>query len=170
VLDFAFACAIVPMKTVCIAKRSFMYDPFLGLFWWAANQIFIDRSSRSDALSTLEVAKNRIVGQKHSVWIFPEGTRNDKGIKLLPFKKGAFHLAIQAGVPIVATVFAPLQTTIDLKHQEWKGGVFRMKVLPPFPTKGLTTADVDQLIEKVHASMQAQLDEFTEIAIKNKQL
>jgi len=158
---------MVPKKTVCIAKRSFMYVPFLGLFWWMANQIFIDRSSRVDAINTLDAARKRIMEQQHSVWIFPEGTRNDKGLQLLPFKKGAFHLAVQAGVPIIPTIFSPITSIIDTKKMLWKGGVYRVVTLPPIYPKNKT---VDQLLNEVQIQMQNTLDNLAEEAKKYKQL
>jgi len=161
IFDIALACSMVPRRTVCIAKRSFIFIPVFGFLWWLSGQIFIHRTNRSDAINTLDNAKRRIQQQGDSVWIFPEGTRNYGGTTLLPFKKGAFHLAIQAGVPIIATVFTPLSSVIDVKHAIWRGGVFRIKVLPPFPTKGLTAGDVDNLINQVRTEMQKALDELT---------
>lgn len=81
-----------------IAKREIARIPIFG---WAAARanIMIDRRSAPHAARSLEKAAKRIaLGE--SVILFAEGTRTRDG-NLLPFKRGAFSLAMQAGVPVV---------------------------------------------------------------------
>ena len=67
--------------------------------------VFINRGNRKDALRTVAQAGEDMKRRRISLWIFPEGTRaSHEEPTLLPFKKGAFHLAIQAQVPIVIVV------------------------------------------------------------------
>ncbi|KAJ3330649.1 Trafficking protein particle complex 8 [Blyttiomyces sp. JEL0837] len=68
---------------------------------------------------------------------------------MLPFKKGAFHLAIQGQMPIVPIVASSYHDVYNLKRCLFEGGLVRVKVLPPIPTAGLTTADVDELMVHV---------------------
>ena len=82
-----------------MAKESLFRIPFLG---WAMNRagfIPIDRSNRRRAIDSLQLAAERIRAGK-SVIVFPEGTRSKDG-SLQPFKRGPFHLALQAGAPVV---------------------------------------------------------------------
>jgi 1-acyl-sn-glycerol-3-phosphate acyltransferase len=82
-----------------IAKIELFSFPFFGRAMLEAGFISIDRGSRQAAIESLKRAKERM----HSginVWIAPEGTRSPTG-KLLPFKKGGFHLALDVGEPIL---------------------------------------------------------------------
>jgi 1-acyl-sn-glycerol-3-phosphate acyltransferase len=65
----------------------------------ASGFISIDRSDRNRALESLAVAKAKIAGGLN-VWIAPEGTRSKTG-ELLPFKKGGFNLALEAGLKVL---------------------------------------------------------------------
>jgi 1-acyl-sn-glycerol-3-phosphate acyltransferase len=82
--------------------------------------------------------------------IFPEGTRSPTA-ELLPFKDGAFRLAIDAGVPILP--LALHGTSNALPRHDWRFGrsTAVVEVLPPVETTGLTPADVPALKEKVRA-------------------
>ena len=92
------------------------------------------------------------------VWVHPEGTRNRGVEKLLPFKKGLFHMAIAAQVPVVPIVNMRLFAYFDYaKRRIYKGEVL-VRVLEPIPTKGMTSADVPRLMEEVRSRMQAELD------------
>lgn len=91
--------AALPLPAVYLAKKELQYFPFIGWAAWAAGVIFIDRGDRERALRSIHAAALEIRGGK-SVVIFPEGTRSRTG-QLLPFKKGGFALAQDAGVPII---------------------------------------------------------------------
>lgn len=70
-----------------------------------SNTVFIDRTNRTTALAAFDSAASQMRAQRQSVFIFPEGTRSyAEHPSLLPFKKGGFHLAIKAQVPVVAIV------------------------------------------------------------------
>jgi 1-acyl-sn-glycerol-3-phosphate acyltransferase len=89
----------LPCLPVFMAKRELARVPFLGWVIWLADFIFIDRGHRGAARRSLKQAARRIrAGQ--SIVAFPEGTRSRDG-HLLPFKKGPFLLAREAGVPVV---------------------------------------------------------------------
>ena len=93
--------------------------------------------------------------------MFPEGTRNKGATKLLPFKKGAFYLAIAAQVPIVPVVSCPVKPLIDLENRKVTPGVAHIEVLEPIPTIGLTEADVDTLVATTHERMQKAYEELS---------
>ena len=79
--------------------------PFLG--WWMSlsGAVFVDRGNSAKAIRSLTAAGEAIKARHTSLWMFPEGTRSMREHHdMLPFKKGAFHMAIQAGVPIVPVV------------------------------------------------------------------
>ena len=111
-LDPPVLIGVLPLPAVYIAKKEVKYIPFVGWAAMVAGVIFIDRRDRERAIRSIHAAAMEIRGGKNVV-IFPEGTRSRTGA-MLPFKKGGFALAQEAGVPIV-----PLATV----------GGFR--VLPP---------------------------------------
>src|SRR5690348_12150239 len=76
-----------------IAKKELLWVPLFGWAMWATKHITVNRSDRTDAVKSLERAKQRIAAGI-SVVVFPEGTRSRDG-KLSRFKKGGFLLAVQ---------------------------------------------------------------------------
>lgn len=88
------------------------------------------------------------------MWIYPEGTRNTNG-DLLPFKKGAFYLAIQAQVPIIPVVYSSFSSFYDISTKLFTSGTIRVEVLDAVPTSGLTVADVPTLLDTCHQAMRS---------------
>jgi 1-acyl-sn-glycerol-3-phosphate acyltransferase len=102
-LDVPAIAISMPDSLRFVAKRSLAWLPFFGWAMLASGGcIFIDRGDRKSAVRSLERAAERIRGGC-SVLVFPEGTRSRRG-ELQEFKKGPFHLAQGAGVPIVPIV------------------------------------------------------------------
>jgi len=89
----------LPSRPVFIVKKELAWVPFLGWVIWLAGFIFVNRGRKRQAVRSVKSAARRIqAGQ--SIAAFPEGTRTRTG-SLLPFKKGVFALAKEAGVPVV---------------------------------------------------------------------
>lgn len=127
--------------------------------------VFIDRANRTSSRATFDNAANTMTKSRQSVFIFPEGTRSytSKPI-LLPFKKGAFHLAVQAQVPIVPVVCANYNHVLDVKGKRFTPGVIDVTALPPISTKGLTSEDVDALLEKTRSAMSEELIRLSHVS------
>ena len=127
-----------------------------------SNTIFIDRANRKSAVAAFDSVAKHMHSKRQSVYIFPEGTRSyyDKP-DMLPFKKGAFHLAIQAQVPIVPIVVANYSNILNIRRKIFRAGRIPIKVLPPIETKGLETKDVDGLCMRVREAMMKALVEIT---------
>ncbi|HET8947727.1 MAG TPA: lysophospholipid acyltransferase family protein [Candidatus Polarisedimenticolia bacterium] len=89
----------MPVDFRMVAKKSLLYVPVFGWALWLAGFLFIDRSNRERAIRTLDQAAGRL-RRGTSIVVFAEGTRSPDGT-LLPFKRGGFVLAIQAGVPVI---------------------------------------------------------------------
>lgn len=85
------------------------------------------------------------------LWIFPEGTRSNSQ-EMLPFKKGAFHLAITAQLPISPVVYSHYHF-LDHKAERFDPGEVIMTVLPPISTKGMTLEQIPELMERVRNQM-----------------
>jgi len=88
-----------------MGKKELFWAPLLGLYMWLAGSIFIDRSNKDRAVQSLKEAGDELKRRSTSLWMFAEGTRASQEVPgLRPFKKGAFHLAIDAQIPIVPVV------------------------------------------------------------------
>jgi len=164
-LDVLMLGAMFPKYCSVTAKRSLKKVPFLGWFMALSGSIFIDRKNSKDAREAMRGAADEIRAKKQSVYMFPEGTRSyAKDPMLLPFKKGAFHLAVEAGVPIVPVVVANYSHILYIKGLHFKSGHIPIKVLDPIPTKGLTSADVDELARTTRDLMLRELVALSEKA------
>ena len=87
-----------------MAKKSLQFSP-LGPFMSLSGTIFIDRGNNANAIRSIDAAGKRMLSTKTSLWMFPEGTRFlSKEPDMLPLKKGGFHLAVNAGIPVIPIV------------------------------------------------------------------
>ncbi|KAF2124217.1 1-acylglycerol-3-phosphate O-acyltransferase [Dothidotthia symphoricarpi CBS 119687] len=164
-LDVLMLGCIFPQYCSVTAKSSLKWMPFLGWFMSLSKTVFIDRANRATARAAFDSAVDTMRSSRQSVFIFPEGTRSYASEPtLLPFKKGAFHLAVQAQVPIVPIVCANYSNVLDAKKRRFNPGVVDVSVLPPIPTKGLTSADVDRLVEKTRNAMMEELVRLSHVS------
>ena len=142
---------VVPYRTVCIGKKSLKWVPLFGQLFWLAGNVLIDRSNAQKARKSMQTTTRTLQDKDTSIWVFPEGTRN-LGKTLLPFKKGAFHMAITAGVPIVPVCVSTYSQ--HLKLNRWHSADIQIRSLPAIPTAGLTLDDLPQLIEQCREQMR----------------
>lgn len=157
-LDVLMLGCVFPRWCSITAKKSLKWIPFLGWFMALSKTVFIDRANRATARAAFDSAAAHVRREKQSVFIFPEGTRSyATKPDLLPFKKGAFHLAIQAQVPIVPVVVANYAHILNIKARIFRPGVVDVSVLPPIPTTGLTAADADKLTQRTRDAMMNEL-------------
>ncbi|KAI9822992.1 MAG: 1-acylglycerol-3-phosphate O-acyltransferase [Thelocarpon impressellum] len=171
-LDVLMLGAVFPPYCSVTAKKSLKYVPFLGWFMALSNTVFIDRGNRHDAMAAFERAAAEMRRHKASinasVFIFPEGTRSYSAQPdLLPFKKGAFHLAVQAKVPIVPVVVANYSNVLHLQSKRFEAGRIAVRVLPPMPTAHMTPADVEDVTRDTRERMLAELVQLTQKARAN---
>ncbi|KAL7936315.1 hypothetical protein V8C35DRAFT_333354 [Trichoderma chlorosporum] len=164
-LDVLMLGAIFPKYCSVTAKAQLKKVPFLGWFMRLSGTIFIDRENSKDARTAMDGAASEIKIKRQSVYMFPEGTRSyAKEPMLLPFKKGAFHLAVQSGVPIVPIVVANYSHVLYVKALVFNSGKIPIKVLPAISTANLTSADVDELTQSTRELMLTELVSLTEKA------
>ncbi|KAI9799945.1 MAG: hypothetical protein M1825_004316 [Sarcosagium campestre] len=166
-LDVLMLGWIFPPYCSVTAKKSLKNIPIFGWFMALSHSVFIDRGNRQTAFAAFDSASAEMQKYKQSVFIFPEGTRSYYARPdLLPFKKGAFHLAIQAKVPIVPVVTANYSNVLHLQTKKFNAGVIPIKVLPPIPTAHLTLSDVEDLSKQTRDIMLAELVGLTDSAEK----
>ncbi|KAK5956811.1 1-acylglycerol-3-phosphate O-acyltransferase [Knufia fluminis] len=145
------------------AKKSLARIPFLGWYMLLSGTVFIDRADRAQALRAFEGAAKAMKERQQCVFMFPEGTRSySTEPMLLPFKKGAFHMAVQGQVPIVPTVVENYSYILNVKKKRFNAGKARIRVLKPISTKGRTAADVDALLAETREAMLNALKEMAQ--------
>ena len=146
---------VLPFTTRFVAKSSLFRMPALGWAMRAAGFIPIDRGNRSRAIRSLDLAVERIRAGRN-VLLFPEGTRSRNG-QLQPFKKGPFHLAIRAEVPLVPIVISG--THRILKPGAWRvrPGKATLRVLEPVDIKAFQPSDHNGLREIIREQFVATL-------------
>jgi 1-acyl-sn-glycerol-3-phosphate acyltransferase len=158
--DVPILSGIYPEDTVLIAKKELRKLPLFGWIYEATGNILIDRAHNQSAVQRLREASDAIRERGVSIWIFPEGTRGKVPGELLPFKKGAFHVALDAGVPLVPIVVSPVLTLFDVKRRRIRKGIAQIRVLEPVSTEGYSEADVPELMAEVHHRMATALREL----------
>lgn len=159
ILDVLVIGRLMPKQTAIMAKKSLQFSP-LGPFMSMSGTIFVDRGNNAKAIRSIEIAGKHMTLTKTSLWMFPEGTRSlSKEPDMLPLKKGGFHLALNAGIPITPIVIE------NYWHLYRKGvfepGVIKVRVLPPISTTGLTAADVGTLSTNIRDQMLGTLHEIS---------
>jgi len=149
---------VVPPRTVSIGKKSLKWIPFFGQLYWLAGNVLLDRGNARKARQAMLATTETLQQRDTSIWVFPEGTRN-QGRGLLPFKKGAFQMAIAAGVPIVPVCVS--NYAAGLRLNRWNSGEVLIRSLPAIATTDMTLDDLPQLMERCQQLMAdgiAQLD------------
>ncbi|EGF79757.1 hypothetical protein BATDEDRAFT_89161 [Batrachochytrium dendrobatidis JAM81] len=158
-LDMFTLGAVFPVNTAILAKAEIKWYPFMGQFMQLARNIFINRSDRSSAIETMAKVADLLKSQNLGLWMYPEGTRSQAKTKmLLPFKKGAFHLATQGNIPLIPIVCSTYYPCYSESEMVFEPATIQIRVLPPIETAGLTTADVDQLMETTRKAMLSTLE------------
>lgn len=157
--------SIVPKRTVSIGKKSLKWVPLFGQLYWLAGNILIDRGNARKAMEAMDITKTALTKKDTNIWFFAEGTRNH-GKNMLPFKKGAFVTAINAGVPIVPVCSSAYLDNFSFDSLNNNDAYVR--VLPAIETTGMSNADIPALMEKCHAEMGAVIKELTEKAAQGE--
>lgn len=155
-IDLLVTTRVLRSGFTAVAKKELERTPLIGRLLSLAGVTFIDRTNSTDAIAALESAVDTL---RHgiSVVIAPEGTRSPTP-QVGPFKKGAFHLAAQAGVPLVPIVIRNAGEIMWRDAWTARSGTVQVRVHPPIPTTGWTSADVEKAIESVRQIYQDTLE------------
>ncbi|ADD78525.1 PlsC [Pantoea ananatis LMG 20103] len=155
--DMVTAAKIVQPTTVTVGKKSLLWIPFLVSFTGMTGNLLIDRDNRAKAHGTIGELVDQFNKKRISFWMFPEGTRS-RGRGLLPFKTGAFHAAVAAGVPIIPIVVSNTHGKINLNRL--KNGLVIVEMLPPVDVKQFESSSVRKLATHCRELMAAKLEEL----------
>lgn len=143
----------LPVDYRFVGKKELTRVPFFGPAWLACGHIPIDRSNRRAAIESLRLAGEKIRRENAVVVMFPEGTRSADGV-LLPFKKGAFVLALELGVPVIPVGVSGGRDRMPKGAFLVKPGRMTVRIGPPIEVEGWTVADRDRLVEVAHREVQ----------------
>ncbi|HFA48258.1 MAG TPA: 1-acyl-sn-glycerol-3-phosphate acyltransferase [Bacteroidetes bacterium] len=155
-LDFMVNARAYPGVYKYLAKIDLVKIPVFG-FIVKKLCVLVDRKSRESRVKSIAYLRQTLK-DGYSVFLYPEGTRNETDAPLLPFHKGAFSTAIESGCPVA------VQTIVKIKHVSGKAsgldlfpGTIKVVWSKPISTEGMTNKDVLKLKEKVEAIMREQL-------------
>jgi len=156
-IDMLLLCKLLRRDFVGIAKKEVQKNPIFGPVFRLAGAVFVDRANHEKAVRALEPAIDTL-RQGLSIAIAPEGTRSPTP-KLGRFKKGAFHLAMAAKVPIVPIVFKNALDALPKHGVFVRPATIEAVVHKPIPTDDWTAENLEQKIATVHRLYQRTLRE-----------
>lgn len=152
-IDVVIVPSIVPPTVRIVAKREIIYVPLLGWAFGASGAVFVDRRNARAAVTSLREGLKRLP-KGWSLAVFPEGTRS-RDAAMRPFKKGAFHMAVQTGLPLVPI---GLDGTQDVSPPgQWlvSGGEVRICVGAPIDTTGWHNGALQEPMARGRAAVEA---------------
>ena len=147
-MDIPVLLVHLPFQFRFVAKRSLFRYPFMGWHLRRSGHIAVVRDRPGQARRSLDEAVSKI-RSGYPVVVFPEGGRSRTG-EILPFKPGAFRLAVLAGVPVTPITLNGTMAILRPDTVHIRPGRVELIVHPPISTAGLTKEDVESLSEHVH--------------------
>ena len=141
-----FLISHLPWEMKWLGKEQLFKIPFLGWMMWLSGDIPVKRGRKDSIMTAMAVCGGKLK-QRVSVMIFPEGTRSPDGA-LLPFKDGAFRLAIENNAPILPIVVAGTRRAMAKHTFQFQKTRAICRVLEPIETTGLTLADLAVLKQR----------------------
>jgi putative phosphoserine phosphatase/1-acylglycerol-3-phosphate O-acyltransferase len=147
ILDGLIVMSLVRRDLTGVAKQEVASQPGIGQFARLAHMAFVDRSDRGKAIAALAPVVQRL-REGYSIVISPEGTRSPTPA-MGPFKKGAFHMAMQGGVPIVPIVIRNAGELLWRGSKVMRAGVVDVHVHEPIPVTGWAPETLDVHIAEV---------------------
>jgi len=139
-----------------VMKKELGKVPVLGLACKILGHIYIDRSDSKSAVDTIKAARAKIFGGT-SVLFFPEGTRSVDG-KMNQFKKGAFKMAIDLGIPILPVTINGTRNILSKGSLDLTPGGATMIIHKPIPVTDYHDGNLPELMEHTRRIMNAFLD------------
>jgi 1-acyl-sn-glycerol-3-phosphate acyltransferase len=148
--------AYLPYQFKIMAKKELFYVPFMGWHLWTSGNFPVDRSDGRKTAKSLREVIEGVKGGK-SLAVFPEGTRTPDG-HLQEFKPGAFKIALRAGVPIVPVTIRGTFELLPKTTLAPRPGRVDVFIGEPIATDGYSEKQLPELIARVRAAIQANLD------------
>lgn len=154
-LDIMVLGGYLPYPFGFVAKIELAHVPLLGFAIRHSASLFIDRSDRRRSLESMREAGERI-RSGNSVLIYAEGSRS-YGATLQPLKKGAFYLAVEAGVPLVPVTVVDSYRLMNERRKAARPGRVRLVVGTPIDMTGRRRGDIPDVMDAVRTQMDREL-------------
>jgi putative phosphoserine phosphatase/1-acylglycerol-3-phosphate O-acyltransferase len=158
VLDMVVAFRLLEREFTFVAKKEISQMPVFGQLFSLADVLFVDRSNTKKAVEVLDHGVEKLRGGI-SVIISPEGTRSVTPA-IGRFKKGAFRMAMEAGVPVVPLVFRNSGELMWRDSQIARPGTVEVVVHPPIHVAGWSLDDLDTRVAEVHELYVQTLEDW----------
>lgn len=156
-LDTATMFAYMGRRMGFVAKKELAQVPIVGTLMPFVNILKIDRSNSQKAMDTMKEIR-KVFEKGISIGIFAEGTRAYPN-EFLPFKKGAFHLALQTNAPIVPVAIKNTDWMMGKKTGVAYAGTIEVVLFSPIETKGLSAEnDMTELMKKARGIIAEELN------------
>ncbi|XP_065312502.1 1-acyl-sn-glycerol-3-phosphate acyltransferase beta-like [Gordionus sp. m RMFG-2023] len=152
-LDLLALAKIWPDNCTIIAKKELRFMIPIEFFSNKTRIMFINRTQTDKSKMLIDELARNMKKNHIKIWVFPEGTRNNSP-NFLPFKKGAFHLAIKAQVPICPVVISSYRPFYSKEAKRFEKGKITMICLPPIMTTSKTQEGVNDLIHDIKSAME----------------
>lgn len=153
-----FLLCYLPWEMKWLAKKTIFNIPVMGWIMRMAGDVPLVRGNRASAIGALARCRDRLA-RRVSVMVFPEGTRSNTD-DLLPFKDGAFALAVESQVPVLPIAVAGTRHAMAKHSFRVQRATAACRVLPPVDTTGLRPDDVPALRQHVRAQIDAARHEL----------
>ncbi len=147
-----FLISCFPWEMKWLSKDTVFKIPCMGWMMQMAGDIRLIRGKRESAVDAIRQCRDRLA-KKVSIMIFPEGTRSHEW-EMLPFKDGAFRLAIEAGAPILPIAVAGTRRAMAKGSFQFLPARAIAQALEPIETSGLTLADLQTLKQRTRERIE----------------
>ncbi|MBL8898607.1 MAG: 1-acyl-sn-glycerol-3-phosphate acyltransferase [Planctomycetes bacterium] len=158
-LDIPVLFAALPVPVVMAAKKELFRIPLFGWMMYAARFPKIDRANPDAAKQALQRSAERLRGTGVSVVLFPEGTRSRDG-SVAAFKKGAFFVARDLGIPLVPVALAGTGAALRKGSLRVRASCVRLRFQPALDPRGRAEEERDAVMEEARARVLAALAEL----------
>jgi 1-acyl-sn-glycerol-3-phosphate acyltransferase len=152
-LDPPILCPLIPVRTTILAKKVIWRIPILGQALNMAEIVPVERENRESSIKSIRRA-GEVMRHHINLTLFPEGTRSRDG-RLLPFKKGPFHLAMETGFPIVPVTILGTYEMMPKDHMIVRSGTATLVFHPPVDPKNFSSREA--LMEAVQEAISSAL-------------
>ena len=157
-IDIPVATAVLPRPFLFVARHELRDWPLVGWVLDKTACLFIARDNPRQAVADLRAVTDRVRAGE-SVLLYPEGGRS-YGHEMLPFMRGPFVLAIEAGAPVVPVTSVGHAGVFDKDRKVVRAGRTRLVIGHPIPTDGLRRSDAAGLSDQVRLVLNAELDRY----------